>query len=345
MKSKHFIVFFLTISTFLISWGKDKELLKKALLSQIEECYNQGKWECVILLIENLRNNGIHYTEYTAENRLDIVYCEALMAVGRANDAITEVKMHVNKVNPVDYFAYFILGEAYSHLHDTLNAIEAWDKAIELNPAYVRPYIHLARIYQTIDTKKSMDNYTQAIMLFSYCEFYDEVMDFGIEACKIGMNSIILHCMGYACLKKEDLQQAKKFYGMALEASPMKLRFLASIYSPDYITKNYTHQAITTFFESIRSLASIDYKEHNYSNAIARLEIIYDNICKYLENPDYIELDELYNFITSSYLLGAAAQVKLNNIPRSKELLDAANKMEEQALKFYFLKKMNNMAK
>ncbi|MDE7103844.1 MAG: hypothetical protein K2O46_06295 [Bacteroidales bacterium] len=196
----------MAISSLFISCKRtnDKDLLKSTLPPQIIELYMQGDYEGIILLTDSLRNNGIQYTDYIAENRCDIAYCEALIAVGRANDAITELMGHINKVNPEDYYAYFALGIAWIYLDDTINAIAAYDRAIELRPTYARPYINLARIYRAIDKDKCMDNYAQAIWLFSANQFYDEVLDLGVEACTIdSTNAFILQCMIEARLEKD----------------------------------------------------------------------------------------------------------------------------------------------
>lgn len=123
MKLTHSFVILIVaaISSFLISCKRtnDKEFLIQALSPQVAELYRQGDYEKIILLTDSMRNSGIQYTDYIAENKCDIAYCEALIAVGRA-DAITELMMHVSKVNPEDYYAYFELGIAYSYLYDTI---------------------------------------------------------------------------------------------------------------------------------------------------------------------------------------------------------------------------------
>lgn len=50
-----------------------------------------------------------------------------------------------------------------------------------------------------------MDNYAQAIWLFSYNQFYDEVLDLGAEACTIdSTDTFILQCMIEARLEKDQ---------------------------------------------------------------------------------------------------------------------------------------------
>ena len=307
-----FAMLIVFIGVIFSSCGNSKEELKSKLLPQISEAYKSGDWNSVISLTDSLRNYGILYTDYIGGNGVDIPYCEALIAIGREENAIREIETHLKKVNPRDFYAYHTLGIAYCAAKDTLKAIEAYDNSVKINPGYARPYLHLAHIYAQKDVEKCMDNYSKAIQLWGNHEMYDDVLKLGFESWNVdSTNTIILKYMGDACFAKDDLQNAKTLYGRVLE---------------------YTSQNITAvpqvFFESDYQLALINYIEGNYQETYTLLEVIYANEKGFPKSSNSV--------LFGAYILGAAVTHQMNKPIVSSKLMELANEIDSKAAKDHY---------
>lgn len=286
-----------------ISCKDKKEELKSQVLPQITQAYQSRDWDTIILLVDSLRNNGILDSEYN-QNQVNIPYCEALIATGHPEKAVAEIKEHISKRNPHDLYAYQTLGVAYSAMNDTANAIEAYNRAIEIQPSYVRPYIHLAYLYKGTDAEKSIDNYSKAIQVFGNNEAYDEVLQFGYEACEVdSTNTIILKYMGDAYFARKDLDSAKAFYSRVLSDAG-----------------NNGSAVPQVLFESTYQLALIHYLEGHYKQASQLLEVIYYNADGFPKTPKSV--------LFGAYILGAAVAHKMGDQIVSQKLMDLANEID-----------------
>lgn len=291
--------------------GSNKDL-KSKLLPQISEAYKDGKWELVIQLTDSLRNNGISYTDYIGDKGFDVAYCEALIATGHADKAVAEIRHHISSANPQDFYAYHTLGVAYSELKDTVKAIDSYNNSVRINPGYVRPYIHLAHIFEKKDVEKCMDNYSKAIQIFGNHKMYEEVLKFGFESWEVdSTNTIILKYMGDACFAKEDLQNAKALYGRVMADAGEKGSAVPQV-----------------LFESDYQLALINYIEGNYHDTYTLLEIIYANEKGFSKNSNSV--------LFGAYILGAAATHQMDEPIVSQKLMDLANEIDKDAAKGHY---------
>lgn len=300
------------IGTIFSSCGNSKEELKSELLPQMTEAYKIGDWSKVINLTDSLRSGGISYTEYIGGDGVDIPYCEALISMGKADKAISEIKNHVTNINPKDFYAYHTLGIAYCAAKDTLKAIEAYNKSIKINPGYARPYLHLAHIYAQKDVEKCMDNYSKAIQLLGNHEMYDDVLKLGFESWEVdSTNTIILKYMGDACFAKDDFQNAKTLYGRVLGEASENGATVPQV-----------------FFESDYQLALINYIEGNYQESYTLLEVIYANEKGFPKSPNSV--------LFGAYILGAAVTHQMNEPIVSNKLMELANEIDSKVAKEHY---------
>ena len=301
--------------------NKGKEL-KSELLPQITEAYKVKDWDKIIQLTDSLRKSGITYSEYNSDGAYDMTYCEALIATGRAKAAVDEIKNHVKKINPKDYYAYNTLGDAYMAIQDTTNALLSLEKSIEIRPTYARPYLKLGRILSNIDRESSSRNYTYAVQLLGDHEMYEDVLTIGFEALDVdSTNIIVLKYMGDACMGKKDMQNAKVFYRTVLRDADINGSTIPFI-----------------FFESDFKLAFIEYLEGNFEDAYSLLEIIYANESGFEKSPE--------SNLFGAYVLGAAATYCMKEPEVSKKLLDKAKEInttvaEEDYKQFLSMAKLN----
>lgn len=280
--------------------------LKSELLPQITQAYKAQDWDKIIQLTDSLRNSGLSYSEYNSDGAYDMPYCEALIAIGRAKDAIEEIQNHVEKLNPKDYYAYNTLGDAYMVLQDTTKALQAYEKSIEIRPTYARPYVKLGRILSNTDLDSSSINYSYAIQLLGDHELYEDVLSIGFEALDVdSTNIIVLKYMGDACMSKKDMQSAKAFYRTVLRDADKSGSTIPSI-----------------FYESDFKLAFIEYLEGNFEGVYSLLEIIY-------ANEQGLEKSTESNLF-GAYVLGAAATHYMNEPIVSNKLLNKAKEIDSK---------------
>ena len=145
----------------------------KVLIEQLENEYQQGKWENALLLIDSLR-------KMNAYGNIQPIEAECYIGLGDYNKAIALLTDVISEedANNIHYH-YNALGTAYYYKGDLDKAAEMYNKSIELRPAYARPYIHLGNLYaETNNTKESVRYYLQAVELFAENEFFAEVMEF-----------------------------------------------------------------------------------------------------------------------------------------------------------------------
>ncbi|MDO4201357.1 MAG: tetratricopeptide repeat protein [Bacteroidales bacterium] len=156
-----------------------KSSMRETLLPQIKDAVDHSDYSTIILLCDSLKKNGEKHDDVL------IPYAEALVATGKAEQAITVLKKELEKKesHTPKHYLYHEMGDAYWISGDTTNAIVNYQEALKINPSYARPYIRLANIFVLQGEKeKARDNYLAACDLFERHQFYKEMVEFGMKA-------------------------------------------------------------------------------------------------------------------------------------------------------------------
>ncbi len=91
---------------------------------------------------------------------------------------------HALRLNPASFEAYSLLGEAMVALELKTEALNAFDKAIDLNPFYANAYFHRANLLQRIGQYKdayrdySVAMYIDPIYIHAFREYDTDVLFF-----------------------------------------------------------------------------------------------------------------------------------------------------------------------
>lgn len=142
------------------------------LREQIVDAYQKGQWEKVIILTDSLVKDSF-YADLT------LAYAQSLRECGMPTRSINVVKKELEnavetRTNPE--YLYNELALSSSLVGDYDAAIEAYNKALELNPLYVRSLVGLADVYEAQgDISKALDYYEDAANLFLTHAFEKEV--------------------------------------------------------------------------------------------------------------------------------------------------------------------------
>ncbi len=122
------------------------------------------------------------------------------------NDEATEIDMeeelynYVNE-NPDDPFGWFNLGAVYASKNKDNEAIEAYNKAIGLDPNYYQAINNLALLIEKSgDLQKAKELYEQAVKIYQ-------------------QDSLIWQNLGVCCIKMKDYTQAKEAFQRAIECN------------------------------------------------------------------------------------------------------------------------------
>ena len=143
------------------------------LVEQLEQEYQQGKWENVLSLIDSLRKMNAYGNIQPIEAECYIGLGDYNKAIALLTDVISEGDIHNV------HYHYNTLGTAYYYYGDMDKAAEMYKKSIDLRPTYARPYIHLGNLYaEKNNTKESVRYYLQAVELFAENRFFAEVLEF-----------------------------------------------------------------------------------------------------------------------------------------------------------------------
>ena len=128
------------------------------LREQIADAYQKGQWEKVIQLTDSLVKDSVY-------GDLTLAYAQSLRECGMPTRSMNVVKKELE--NPEEStnheYLYNELGLSSILIGDYDAAIKAYNKALELNPQYVRSLVGLADVYETQgDISKALDYYNQA---------------------------------------------------------------------------------------------------------------------------------------------------------------------------------------
>ena len=175
-----------------LSCKKQKEMpykssMRETLLPQIKDAVDHSDFNKIILLCDSLIKNGEKYDDVV------VSYAEALVATGKANQAITVLKKELENKDTHNkkYYLLHEMGDAYLVSGDTANAIANYQEVLRLNQSYARPYIRLAEIYEhQREKEKARDYYLTACDLFVKHRFYKETMEYGLKAFSLDSTNV-----------------------------------------------------------------------------------------------------------------------------------------------------------
>lgn len=182
--------------------GKDYDINEHTAKTVIA-AYEDEDWTRIVEIC-----NVIYRKRGTVES-MAIIYATALENTGRHEKAVRVLNEQI-KVEPNNYYLYQTLGEIHQRKNEIDDAISAYEKVIEMAPAYASPYIYLGAIYQVRnDKEKAIENYLKAIELFTENKYYDEIIEYGTKILKMDeSHQRTLSLMQYAYRNKSQHKEA-----------------------------------------------------------------------------------------------------------------------------------------
>jgi tetratricopeptide (TPR) repeat protein len=183
------------------------------LREQIVDAYQKGQWEKVIQLTDSLVKDSF-YADLT------LAYVQSLRECGMPTRSINVVRKELE--NPEDTrtkpeYLYNELALSSTLVGDYDTAIEAYNKALELNPLYVRSLVGLADVYETQgDITKALDYYEDAANLFLTHAFEKEVFAIAYRMTEIAPDDprgwYILYQANSQCGNEDEATDCLKKY-------------------------------------------------------------------------------------------------------------------------------------
>lgn len=141
--------------------------VEKADGQKLADAYQNQDWETVVAICDTLID------EKDTMN-LTIPYAEALAATGNPRKALTLLDKKLES-EPQNYYLYQTKGNVYYSMEKFDSALINYEKVIDMNPAYARPYINEAHIYELIgDKEHAIANYLAAARLFEANNYLTE---------------------------------------------------------------------------------------------------------------------------------------------------------------------------
>jgi tetratricopeptide (TPR) repeat protein len=188
------------------------------LKEQIAVAYQKGQWEKVIQLTDSLVKDSF-YADLT------LAYAQSLRECGMPTRSIKVVRKELE--NPEEStkpeYLYNELALSSSLVGDYDTAIEAYNKALELNPKYVRSLVGLADVYEAKgDISKALVYYEDAANLFLTHTFEKEVFAIAYRMTEIAPDDprgwYILYQANSQCGNEDEaIDCLKKFESLSVK--------------------------------------------------------------------------------------------------------------------------------
>lgn len=205
---KKLLLLALAVLSLNFSFAQDEtpDALLDKLYPQIMQASQQKDYALTRALIERLIDAGADISE------LEPSYAYALASTGDVSKGIDRLNEHL-QANPADYLACQALGELYQQDGDNAAAMAWLSKCIELNPAYARPYVTIARMAAKTDKALSIASYNQAIRLFIDAGQPNGAVQLGVEAMDVDPENVeLLMSLGDALAMAGMSDKAIAFY-------------------------------------------------------------------------------------------------------------------------------------
>ncbi|MBI3988794.1 MAG: tetratricopeptide repeat protein [candidate division NC10 bacterium] len=172
------------------------------LLDDIKKLKSQGRYDEAIDLCRKALEACPDDIDLLYE--LGFSYLAGLLLKGEVGDQAVQVFQRIIELNPHDVKAYIALGTAYEHdLIDFEKASEAYRKAMEVDPRNPDGYIYLARLYGSPGVKISLDEKVRLLQ-----KAQEDAPD----------HWMVLNEWGNHYREMEDYQSAKAYYEKALRS-------------------------------------------------------------------------------------------------------------------------------
>ena len=186
------------------------------LKEQIADAYQKGQWEKVIILTDSLVKDSFY-------GDLTLAYAQSLRECGMPTLSINVVRKELE--NPEEStkpeYLYHELGLSSSLIGNYDAAIKAYNKALELNPQYVRSLVGLADVYEAQgDISKALDYYEDAADFFLTHTYEKEVFAIAYRMTEIAPDDprgwYILYQANSQCGNKDEaIDCLKKYQSLA----------------------------------------------------------------------------------------------------------------------------------
>lgn len=158
------------------------------------------------------------------------------------------------RIDPQNAEAFFMFGQNFKDLGDSIRAINSYQKAVEFEPDLIDAWINLGQLYEKIDPKIAVNYFDTAIeidpknplSLHAKADFYRDQNELE-KAIELYKKTIVLdpqyeegsYNAGLLYMELDSIVQAKKMFDLCIEVSP--------IYIPAYFYRGYASELLGDF--------------------------------------------------------------------------------------------------